>query len=96
MHRRCRMPDKKPVRETLETVVQRIAALSNSVDARFGDVDKRFDEVSEAFVEQRKYTEFAFEQLRTDMNGGFSRLDRKLDRILDALTGRSSPRRRPS
>jgi hypothetical protein len=48
----------------------------------------------EAFVEQRKYTEFAFGQLRTEMNGGFNRLDRKLDRVLATLARTLSPRRR--
>lgn len=95
------MSDEKPVPETLTTVAEKITALSKSVDARFADVDKRFadvdkrfDEVTDAFVEQRRYTEFAFEQLRTEMNGGFGRLDRKLDRVLDALTRTPSPRRR--
>jgi hypothetical protein len=81
------MPDEKPVPETLETLAEKITALSTSTD-------KRFDEVSEAFVEPRKYTGFAFEQLRTEMKGGFSRLDRKLDRILETLTRSLSPRRR--
>ena len=57
--------------ETLETIAEKVSALSKSVDARFVDVDRRFDEVSEAFVEQRKHTDFAFEQLRTEMKGGF-------------------------
>ena len=91
---RCRMSDEKPVSETLETLAEKITALSTSTDARFAGVDKRFDEVSEAFVEQRRYTEFAFEQLRTEMNGGFGRLDRKLDRVLETLTRTLSPRRR--
>jgi uncharacterized protein YicC (UPF0701 family) len=101
MQRRCRMSDEKPVPETLETIAARIAALGKStderfaqVDERFAQVDERFDEVSEAFVEQRKYTEFAFGKLRSDMNGGFNRLDRKLDRVLTTLTRTLSSRRR--
>jgi len=88
------MSDEKPVPETPETLAERITALSTSTDKRFASVDKRFDQVSEAFVEQRKYAEFAFEQLRTEMNGGFGRLDRKLDRVLETLTRSLSPRRR--
>ncbi len=103
------MSDEKSVPETLETIAEKITALSKSVDERFTglresvdarftalstSVDKRFDEVSEAFVEQRKYTEFAFEQFRTEMNGGFNRLDRKLDRVLVTLTRTLSPPRR--
>lgn len=95
------MADEKPMPETLDTIAEKVTALSHAVDgrlaqvdARFADVDKRFDEVSEAFVEQRKYTEFAFERLRTEMNGGFNRLDRKLDRVLDTLKRTPAPRRR--
>ena len=98
MHRRCKMADENTVSETLGTIAEKITALSASVDKRFGEVDKRFDEVSEAFVEQRKYTEFAFErlqtQLRSEMRGGFDRLDRKLDRVLSAVSRLSPPRRR--
>jgi uncharacterized coiled-coil protein SlyX len=120
------MPDEKSVAETLETIGEKVTALSVAVetidekvtalsadvdarfadvdarfadvDARFAGVDKRFDEVSEAFVEQRKYTEFAFERLKTDltteMKSGFGRLDRKLDRVLETLTRTPPPRRR--
>ena len=70
----------------------------DAVDARFTalntSIDKRFDEVTEALVEQRQYTEFGVGQLRTEMNGGFNRLDRKLDRVLATLTRTLSPRRR--
>lgn len=127
------MPDEKPVAETLETIGEKLTALSGSVetidekltalsasvdarfadvdarfadvdarfadvDARFADVGTRFDAVSEAFVEQRKYTEFAFEQLKTEltteMKSGFGRLDRKLDRVLATLTRTPPPRPR--
>lgn len=81
------MADEKPLPETLDTIAEKVAALTKSTD-------KRFDEVSEAFVEQRKYTEFAFEQLRTEMNGGFNRIDRKLDRVLDTLKRTPAPSRR--
>jgi DNA-binding ferritin-like protein len=80
-----------------EAVDQRFEGVDKrfeAVDKRFETVDMRFDEVSEAFVEQRKYTEFAFDQLRAEMNGGFGRLDRKLDRVLETLTRNLSSRRR--
>ena len=68
----------------------------DSVDGRFEAVDKEFVSVSQALAEQREYTEFAFaklkEELSAEMNGGFSRLDRKIDRVLELLTMR--PRRR--
>lgn len=91
--------------ETLETIAEKISALGASADARFDAADKRFDavdkefvSVSQAFAEQREYTEFAFaklkEELSAEMNGGFSRLDRKIDRVLELLTVRPRRRRR--
>jgi hypothetical protein len=63
-----------PVR--VERIEQKLDALSNSVDALSNSVDKRFAEVSEHFVEQRQYTEFAFDKLRGEMLAGFTRLER--------------------
>lgn len=60
----------------------------NAVDARFNTVDERFDEVTSAFVEQRRYTEFAFQTPRDEMNIGFSRLERKLDVVIEPLIDR--------
>jgi hypothetical protein len=80
-------------------VDQRFEAVNRrfeAVDKRFEAVDKRFDEVTEALVEQRKYTEFAFDTLKTEMTGGFGRLEHKLDRVLDTLTRTKSSRRRRS
>lgn len=72
------------------------------VDKRFDEVDKRFDEVSQHFVEQREYTEFAYERLAKEMASGFSsmasrfsRLERKLDQAIDAQS-RTAGRRRAS
>lgn len=92
----------------VEAVEQKIDALSASVDARFDAVDARFDalmasmnaefeQIAAAFVEQRQYTEFAFDRLGQEMRTGFNRLDgrlsdldgrlerveRKLDRFID-------------
>ena len=80
-----------------ETVEQKLDKLSASVDHRFGAVDQRFDAVDRQFddvraalAEQRQYTEFAFDRLATDMRacfdcleGGFNRLERKLDQFID-------------
>ena len=64
-----------------------------AVDARFDQVDARFDEVTFALVEQRQYTDSAFERLRSEMTAGFrtmtgefGRLERKLDHVIDRLT----------
>jgi hypothetical protein len=64
-------------------VEEKLDALAASVDARFGQVDARFDAVDQAFVEQRQYTEFAFDTLRTEMHEGFNRIERKLDSFID-------------
>src|SRR5215831_7625292 len=83
------------------TLEQNIERLTERVDALLQSVDGRFDEVAEAFVEQRKYTEFAFGKLRTDMLTGhtqiradISRLERTLDRVLDTHQRTKATRRR--
>ena len=74
-----------------------VDARFDAVDARFdaadARIDARFDEVTTALVEQREYTEFAFDRLRTEMHAGFAamtsnfgRLERKLDRVIDYLS----------
>jgi hypothetical protein len=108
------MSDEKPVPETLGTVAARIDALARSTDDRFAQVDARFEQlesdlekrfgaVDAALVEQRKYTEFAFEKLRSEMSSGLSevnshlgRLDRKIDRVLDVLSTTTPRPRRTS
>lgn len=79
------------------SVDARFAAVNDrfaAVDARFDAVDARFDEVTSALVEQRQYTEFAFDRLRGEMLAGFAsmttgfgRLERKLDHLIDRLIG---------
>jgi hypothetical protein len=60
------------------------------IDARFVDIDARFVGIDAAFIEQRQYTEFAFDRLRQDMKAGFSQIDtrfnqleRKLNQFID-------------
>jgi hypothetical protein len=79
----------------------------DQVDQRFDQVDRRFDETTAAVVEQRQYTEFAFERLRGEMLARFDaiearmatradidRLERKLDQFIDASSrGRDASRR---
>jgi hypothetical protein len=66
-----------------DTVDTRFDALSASLDERFAAVDV-------ALIEQRQYTEFAFDGLRDEMRNGFNavesrfnRLERKLDQFID-------------
>ncbi|MEO6238335.1 MAG: hypothetical protein ABIQ52_15155 [Vicinamibacterales bacterium] len=67
-----------------ETVEQKVDKLSASVDRRFDDVDV-------ALVEQRKYTEFAFDRLAGEMRDGFKGVDGRLNFIdgrLNSIDGR--------
>ena len=98
--------------EGTETVGQKLDTLSASVDKRFdtfsASVDKRFDTLSAsvderfgavdlALIEQRQYTEFAFDRLADEVrtgfeavngrldgvDGRFNRLERKMDQFID-------------
>jgi hypothetical protein len=42
-------------------------------------VDERFNQVDVALVEQRRYTEFAYERLDAKMGAGFAQFDAKMD-----------------
>ena len=79
-----------------QTVEQKLDTLSASVDRRFdtlsasmdrrfdtlsASVDHRFDEVTASLVEQRQYTEFAFDRLAGEMRAGFKGVDKRLDRL---------------
>jgi hypothetical protein len=58
-------------------------------------IDERFDEVGQGFLDQRDYTTFCFDKLRSeiqsefaDVRGGLGRLERRLDRhelVLDEI-----------
>jgi hypothetical protein len=83
----------------VQTIENKLDALGASVEARFEAVDARFDEVTFALVEQRQYTDSAFERLRSEMTAGFramagefGRVERKIDQVIDRLTRpRSDP-----
>ena len=74
----------------IERIEQQIDSLATSVDARFGEHGARFDRLEtvtdDAFAEQRRCSEFAFETLGSEMRDGFSRIERKLDGFIDAQT----------
>src|SRR5260221_4761419 len=80
--------------EGTETVGRKLDTLSASVDKRFDtlsvSVDERFDAVDVALIEQRQYTEFAFDRLADEMRTGFGALDGRLNRLdgkLDQFIG---------
>ncbi len=70
-----------------EQLPERVDRIERKLDALTESVDRRFDEVSEHFVEQREYTEFAFERLRKEMLEGFNRLERKFDGSVERWSG---------
>jgi hypothetical protein len=74
--------------ERVERVELKVDALTARIDAIDASLERRFDAVDQSFTEHRQYTEFAFERLRTEMNDRFGRLDRKVDWIIDHLSGR--------
>ena len=76
------------IEQKLDALAISVDARFHSVDGRFDAVDARFDEVTAAFVEQREYTDFAFQQLRSEMQAGFGRLERKLDMVIDRISDR--------
>ena len=84
--------------DPLEALPEKVTATERKVDALAVAVDARFDEVTSALVEQRQYTEFAFDRLRGEMLAGFSamttsfgRLERKLDQLIDRVIGEPGP-----
>jgi predicted RNase H-like nuclease (RuvC/YqgF family) len=77
-----------------EQLPERVDRIERKLDALTESVDRRFDDVSEHFVEQRQYTEFAFDKLekKLDANSrGLERLERKLDQL---IAGSDRPPRR--
>jgi hypothetical protein len=80
--------------DPVEALAEKVDAIGQRLDAHASSVDARFDEVTSALVEQRQYTEFAFDRLRSEMTAGFSamtanfaRLERKLDLLIDRMAG---------
>ena len=76
--------------DRIDDLAGRVEAIEQKVDRLSASVDERFDQVDTALVEQRLYTEFASERLDAKMDAGFanmdgrfSRLERKLDQFID-------------
>jgi len=78
--------DRDQSAERAETVEQKLDTLSASVDRRFeavderfatlsASVDERFNAVDVALIEQRQYTEFAFDRVESRFNTLESRFD---------------------
>jgi hypothetical protein len=63
---------------------ERALTVERKLDTLSASVDARFDAVDEALVEQRRYTEFAFQ--KTEF--AFQKLDAKMDERFDRLEAR--------
>jgi hypothetical protein len=67
------------VEKRLQRIEDKLDTVTVSVDKLSTSVDQRFDEVSDNFVEQRQYTEFAFDRLRSEMHAGFAAVRADMD-----------------
>lgn len=81
--------DVRMLTERVTRIEDKLDGLSRSVDERFDKADQRFEkessDVAAQFAEQRRYSEFLFESLRAEARAGFGQINRRLDRIIDAL-----------
>ena len=65
--------------ERVTGVEDRLEVLAGSLAELSASVDRRFDDMDRGFLEQREYTEFAFERLRTEMNERLASVDKSFD-----------------
>jgi hypothetical protein len=65
----------------------KLDAVSEKIDNLSVSVDRRFEQVDGAFVEQRQYTEFAFQRLEGTMDAKFSQLGATMDARFGRLDG---------
>ena len=80
----------RPVRSVLGVVVMDDGRLANGRTME-QELERRFDEIQAALVEQRQYTEFAFERLSSEMRKGFEQIDSRFEQIdsrFDRLEGK--------
>ena len=73
---------------------RKVDQIGEKLDTLSASVDQRFDGVSEHFVEQRQYTELAFDTLRAEMRAGFAEMragfeqvNRRLATFIDTQGG---------
>lgn len=60
--------------------------LSERIERIENTLDTQFLEVRDHFVEQRQYTELAYDRLRKQMTEGFTRLDGRVDGLDERMT----------
>ena len=70
---------------------KRVDAVEHKVDELATSVDVRFDQVDAALVEQRAYTEFAYDRLNEKIDAGFATVDARFGQV-DARFGQVDAR----
>jgi hypothetical protein len=70
----------------IENLREQVGSIERKLESLAVSVDTRFEQIDAALVEQREYTEFAFNRLRTEMHDRFGRVERKLDQFIDTQT----------
>lgn len=58
--------------------LERVVRIEKKVDALSVSVDERFNEVRDHFVEQREYSEFAYNRLDRRISEGLARLEQRM------------------
>ena len=66
----------------------RVEALERKVDGLAASMDVRFDQVNAALVEQRAYTEFAYDRLDEKLNALDARMESGFARLEGNMEGR--------
>ncbi len=87
--------------DRIDDLTVRVEAVEAKMDQVPATLDQRFDAVDAALVEQRQYTEFAFDRLEQRfaevkaevriVTSGLGRLERKLDQVIDRLAPPPTP-----
>jgi chromosome segregation ATPase len=67
--------------EGVDGLPERLTSVETKLDSLAAAMERRFDEVAEALVEQRRYTDFAYERL----DDKISRLDDRVSRLDDRM-----------
>jgi tetrahydromethanopterin S-methyltransferase subunit G len=65
----------------MENLPERVDVIERKLDGLSASVDARFNQVDAAILEQRTYTEFAYEKLDAKMAAGFAQVDARFAQV---------------
>jgi chromosome segregation ATPase len=77
--------------DRIDDLAERVQAVETRMDQVPASIEQRFDSVDAAILEQREYTEFAFDKLERSMNARFDVVDARFDAVdarFDAVDAR--------